>query len=218
MPVAKRARASSVSGGGARGRSRSRGRQFVPRGPKTAVPTSNMVTLRKKYYGIISRTVNNATANVVTLNDLPNFAEFTALFDAYKINRLTWHFYPSQGTVSEIDGGITHTGGIALLTTAIDYNDKTAPTTNNELLEYGSCKTLCMNVPRTISYVPRIQLGATDSVTGTVPALESGPRWLSTDQPKIEHYGLKWFLESNTSGNVQVNCYLTAEVEFKMTK
>ena len=121
--------------------------------------------------------------------------------------------------LSEIDTGIIHTGGIPLLTTAIDYNDKNVPTTNNELLEYGSCKTLCMNAPRSISYVPRIQVGATDSVSGgTVPALESGPRWLSTDQPKIEHYGLKWFLDSNTSANCKMNCYLTAEVDFKMTK
>jgi len=177
-----------------------------------------MVTLRKKYYGIISRTVNQATANVVTLADLPGYTEFQAVFDAYRIRRLTWHFYPSQGTVSEIDGGIPHTGGIALLTTAIDYNDKVAPTTNAELLEYGSCKTLCMNAPRSISYVPRIQVGASDSSLGIVSSMESGPRWLSTDQPKIEHYGLKWFLESNTSGNVQMNCYLTAEVDFKMTK
>ena len=141
-----------------------------------------------------------------------------AVFDAYRIRRLTWHFYPSVGTVSEIDTGIPHTGGIPLLTTAIDYNDKVAPTTNDELLEYGSCKTLCLNAPRSISYVPRIQVGATDAVSGTVGALESGPRWLSTDQPKVEHCGLKWWLGSNTSANTGINCYLTAEVDFKMTK
>ena len=93
---------------------------------------------------------------------------------------------------------------------AIDFNDNVAPTGQAELLEYGTCQQHFMDRPRKVSFVPRIKIGGTDVVTPSiVPVMEMAPQWLSTDQAKIGHYGLKWaFSPTLQQVDTVVNVYI----------
>jgi len=187
-------------------------------GRKTVYPLSTLVTKRTIAYGGIGPT--SLISSVPTLADFPNYAEFTALFDAYRIRRLTYSFYPARGNVGQADGSTGPQPVVETLTTAIDFNDNVAPTGQAELLEYGTCQQHFMDRPRKVSFVPRIKIGGTDVVTpAIVPVMEMAPQWLSTDQPKIGHYGLKWaFSPTLQQSDTVVNVYIEAEIEFKLTK
>lgn len=53
-----------------------------------------------------------------SLNDLPSYTEFTALFDLYKIERIEIEWYPEYTVLS--DGGVTSPAVNVQLNTAID--------------------------------------------------------------------------------------------------
>ena len=217
MPVTKRARSASVVGRvGAK--SRSRFRYSAPMGRKTAFPMSTLVTKRTIAYGGIGP--SSLISSVPTLSDFPNYTEFTALFDAYRIRRLTYSFYPSRGNIGAADGSTGPQPVVETLTTAIDFNDNVAPANQAELLEYGTCQQHFMDRPRKVSFVPKIKMGGTDIVTPSiVPVIESSPMFLSTDQAKIGHYGLKWaFSPTLQQSDTIINVYIEAEIEFKLTK
>jgi hypothetical protein len=128
-------------------------------------------------------------------------------------------FFPTVGNVGQFNGGTGGQAAVETLVTAIDYNDNTAPANQAELLEYGTCQQHFLDRPRSVSFVPKIQMGGTDVVSGTVPVVESRPMFLSTDQTKIGHYGLKWaFSPTVQYSTTIINVYIEAEIEFKMTK
>lgn len=214
----KRRRVAGAIGASRTSKSRSRYRMSVPMGPRTRYPMSTMVTKRTIAYGGIGPT--SLISSVPTLADFPGYTEFTALFDAYRIRKLTYSFYPARGNVGAADGSTGPQPVVETLTTAIDFNDNIAPTSQAELLEYGTCQQHFMDRPRKVSFVPRIKMGGTDVVTpSVVPVIESRPLFLSTDQAKIGHYGLKWaFSPTLQQTDTVVNVYIEAEIEFKLTK
>ena len=100
------------------------------------------------------------------------------------------------------------------------FNDNVAPTSQAELLEYGTAQQHFMDRPRKVSFVPKIKMGGTDIVASSiVPVIESRPLFLSTNQAKIGHYGLRWaFSPTLQQTDTVVNVYIEAEIEFKLTK
>ena len=69
-----------------------------------------------------------------SLSDLPNYTEFTSLYDMYKINAVKITFIPYQ-TVSNSVATINNADNTARFFSAIDYNDGTAPITTDNLRE-----------------------------------------------------------------------------------
>ena len=78
-----------------------------------------------------------------SLQDIPDYTDFTKLYDAFKINRVKIMFIPTSN-VSLIDTAqaqvFKNTEHSNRLFTVVDYNDVTAPTTVDELRQYQACK------------------------------------------------------------------------------
>ena len=69
---------------------------------RTILPMSTLVTKRTIAYGPIVTT--SLISSVPTLADFPGYTDFTALFDAYRIKRLTYKFFPTVGNVGQSQG------------------------------------------------------------------------------------------------------------------
>lgn len=140
------------------------------------------------------------------LNEIVNYAELVAMFDAYRINKVGFILIPRQGSTMNYqtsagvnDGGTivpnTDFGGTNLLGTSnygfpevctvLDYNDSTTPTTVNELLEYSTFKRTKANRDHKRYLVPRVNIDI--SATG----MSVSKKWLGTAKPDVEHYGIK---------------------------
>lgn len=123
------------------------------------------------------------------LSSLPNYTEFTNLFDQYRINKIVIRFVPSANSDSV---GSTHV--IPNFHTIIDNNDSTTPTALNELYESQSWKRTRGTQVQTRVFTPSslIDIG----LSSNSPKWK---QWISTDFPSVDHYGLKYALEATVN-------------------
>ncbi len=83
-------------------------------------------------YNITCDGINPSVGNFnFSLNDLPNFAEFTALFDLYRIDEIEIEWYPEYTVLS--DGGVTSPAINVQMNTAIDPAGNTISAVNDVL-------------------------------------------------------------------------------------
>lgn len=116
-----------------------------------------------------------------SLQDVPNFTEFTALYDMYKINCVKITLHPQQ-TQSVSIGSINNPQANARLFTAIDYNDSNAPLSIDEVRQYQSCKyTTIFRPHKRIIYKPKILDTNGFSISP----------WMSTTNATVNYNGLK---------------------------
>lgn len=160
-------------------------------------------------YGIISisNISNTFFAFNFSLNDLPNYTEFTALYDMYKINAVKINFIPQQ-TQSISIGAINNAAGNARFFSAIDYNDGSVPGSIDELREYKTCKyTPIFKQHSRMIYKPKIlDRGGAYSVTP----------WISTLSPDQDYFGLKVGIEAMGSSTTTEMLY-SVEAKFYLS-
>jgi hypothetical protein len=127
------------------------------------------------------------------LNNLPNHEDFTDLYDSYKICGVKKRFMFNRNTS---DAGPTAAGyEIPQLITVNDYNDKTDLSNQNKALEYASFKTSRLDRPITRYYKPAIAIDILNDASSTAGMITKG-RWISTAVVDVEHYGLKWAVDT----------------------
>lgn len=136
-----------------------------------------------------------------SLNDLPNYAEFTSLYDMYKINAVKLTFIPRQ-TVSNSTSSINNADNTARFFSAIDYNDSSVATAD-QLREYQTAKfTRLLRTHKRYIYKPKILDSNSYSVSP----------WMSTLSPSANYYGLKIAIEPTGSAliyGVEAKFYLS---------
>lgn len=123
------------------------------------------------------------------LEDLPNYTEFTALYDSYKICGIKKKFVFSK-TSADVDGDATNE--LPVLVTINDYNDKVLLSSEAIALQYPSYKARRLDKVVSRYYKPSICL--TEASKSGLMSTKS--RWLSTANPDVEHFGLKWAIET----------------------
>lgn len=139
--------------------------------------------------------LNNVVGNTITFNltTLPNYTEFTNLWDMYRINCvvLKWRFDRQIPSVSD-------TTPMGYLHYAFDPNDDTATSTINDLTQYGTYnrKALDGQRPFNIKIYPKAQQMLYKSVTTTGYAPKSR-MWINTADPNVPHYALKYIVDGN---------------------
>jgi len=120
-----------------------------------------------------------------SLNDLPNYTEFTALYDMYKINAVKISFIPQMTeniSLSTVNNPIAN----ARFFSAIDKNDATAPVSLNELREYKTAKwTKLLKTHTRYIHKPMILDSSSYSISP----------WVSTASPSTNYYGIKVGIE-----------------------
>lgn len=165
-------------------------------------------------YFTSSNTGNTYGGLSFNLNQLPNVTEFTNLYDMYRINKIVVKFVPNRSS-----SDVAATGEqIPNLNTVIDYTDATAPTSLSQLYEYQNWK-----MSRGINVHTRVITPASlDLVNATAGSNAGNPQWkqwISTSAPTIEHYGLKYGLETSASNNaIAVTPYISFYFSCKAVK
>lgn len=134
---------------------------------------------------------DGSDVNSFKLSLLPNYSDFTSLYDEYKVCGI------SRKYLYEVNTANTGTYALPRLITVNDWNDQVAPANENEMLEYGSCKQSRLDKPVKRYFKPRF-----DNTSGY-----QFQKWLSTQFFTIALRGLKEAVISSTTediGNVQI--------------
>lgn len=137
---------------------------------------------------VITTSTTAEAAGVYTfqLSDLPNSADFTNLYDQYRILSVKVTLMPTY-TEAEVSSVADFQGWIVL---ANDYDDSTANLTS-QLLQYQQSKVYPLNRP--IEWRVRPKAAAVvyqGGVTSAYAAHASG--WIDCAYPGVIHYGVKW--------------------------
>lgn len=160
--------------------------------------------------GLGTLAINNITPTLqafnFSLNDLPNYTEFTALYDMYKINAIKITFIPQQDTNVSLSS-VNNPFGNARFFSAIDYNDSTSPASVDELREYHTCKfTRLLKTHKRYIHKPKIL----DSSSYTLSP------WIATSAPSTNYFGLKVAVEPMSS-TVATTMNYSIEAKYYMT-
>lgn len=147
------------------------------------------------------------------LNDLPNYTDFTALYDQYKIAAVKIRFMPCQNVVKVQPDAM----GVVIsyaprLFTVIDYDAGTFSTVN-ELRQYQSCKTVMGYRPVSMYLKPcwASEIYRTAALTGY------GPKrgFIDCSYVDVPHYSIKWGFEPYDPSGTQQSSEYTYRVEAK---
>lgn len=174
--------------------------------------------------GTISTTA--ATANTFGViywefTSIPGYAEFTSMYDFYKINAVQVRFIPVSNQTISVDQttyAANTTSHYNRLITVLDYNDRTVPTSLNDLRQYSNCKVSPGNFThkRFIHPKPTISIDE-DSASSNQLAFGQLPGknpWLATNgATNVEHYGIKFGIEHPS---IASNSYPLYKVEFRV--
>lgn len=119
------------------------------------------------------------------LNQLPAFAEFTALFDMYKIYKVECEFIPKYNVADFSSGGTSY--GLPTLYIVEDRNSVASPASINTLMEFASCKKARFDRPVKYTCWPTIHVSQSD---GDVIDMAQKDLYCNSQNPGIPHRGL----------------------------
>lgn len=167
---------------------------------------------------------NIAGTYALSLDALPNYAEFTSLYDQYCIKGIKLSFVPSGNSyITSTVSGIPQAVGFSRFHSVIDYDDSSVPANENELLQYHTLKTTQGTRQHSRYFKPKVQFTVTDNdVLGTTA--NAAPRsnvWLDCANPTVDHLGLKvWCAAPLNTGalastSITYSVYATMYLAFK---
>lgn len=146
---------------------------------------------------------------------LPNNAEYKALFDTYKISGIKWTFRPNINSVNPTDIAGTPAGGMGNVHYIIDPDSSFNPTgswssaTVNSFLEMGNVKTRTMTKPFSIYVKPKISNDVTGSLTNGMPMK---PPYIRTDSDSVAHNGVHILVQPSNSFLVSPTFRVTFDI------
>lgn len=143
----------------------------------------------------------------IALSNAVNYADFTAVFDQYRIVAVEVEFTPyfSQVNLSANLQG--------RLFTAIDFDDVNAPATATAVRAYNTCLITPPWKSQTRTLVPHV---ADAAYSGTFTSFANqGPQWIDSVSSGVKHYGVKGFAEGSTTTTSSWFVEVRLFVEFK---
>lgn len=169
------------------------------------------VAYLENYIGIEGGGVGNKTIGAMTfsLDQLPAYTDFTQLYDLYKINKVRVQFIPKMSSAVLADSA-----QMPVVHTIIDSNDSSNPTFI-EMMQNEDLKTTRGTVLHTRYFTPKCQLKLYESLATDGYAAARRNPFISTNDPSVPHYALKWVIENPITGgsaywycDVKVTYYL----------
>lgn len=153
------------------------------------------------------------------LDDVPNYTEFTNLFDSFRIKRIKVMFIPTSNVSLSPDTApndvFKSTEYANRLFTVLDFNDDTVPTTIDELRQYDTCRMSPNNVIHKRYFQPKY------NATVTAGSYQAKGQWLQCDtSADVVHYGIKYGIthQSLTQSNEVYKIEAVFYMQFKNTK
>lgn len=158
-------------------------RQIMYRGPKTY----NFKRSWNAGTGATIALTPTLYATNFSLNDIPGYVEFTALFDYYKINAIRFRLLPYQ-TESNSTGTVNNAGNVPIFS-VVDTSDATPPTTVEELCEYQDHKITNLYSGIDCYFKPKF--------ADATSAARDG--WVATTNPSLNWNGFKFSIPPTTN-------------------
>lgn len=149
-------------------------------------------------------------ANQFTLASLPNYTEFTALYDTYKICGIRMKIVFNKDS-----SDVMSSNGLPQLITVNDFNDASGLTSEAEALQYASFKQRRMNAPISRYFRPtQLASGTTATDFQFVKS-----RWNSTINTGVPHLGMKMAITSPSTATLgEVVIYTTYYIACRSPK
>lgn len=152
---------------------------------------------------------------------VPNVSEFVALFDRFKIDKVTVRIVPSinfsQSQTTAVGTAIG--GGLPIVQEAKDYDDATAPTSSSDLLQRTDVKIVRFDQERSVTVKPRASMVSALGAGGSAAATQSPAEvWYDTTTSGQDTvmYGLKYWSEALLTGAGFQTGYLMVYVEYDL--
>lgn len=139
------------------------------------------------------------------LSEVPNYSEFTALFERYRLTGVALRYRLTRTD----DSTASLKGYIPTLVAVKDYDDSSTPTSFNELCQYPQAKTMVFASDKT--YYRQFIRPACQTATYRT-ALSTGyspswTTWIATVNPDVPHYGMKYAWEKLYQGHqLEIEC------------
>lgn len=145
------------------------------------------------------------------LSDLPNYAEFTGLFDQYRFRFVRMTFRPrfNMATVTTITAAI-----FPNLYTVIDYDDNNALAALNDARQYQSLKQTRFDEDHVRFIRPRVAAALFNNGSPLFSGYgnEAAP-WIDSATPDVKHFGIKGLVEPGVSGQTALQSW-SVELEY----
>lgn len=153
------------------------------------------------------------------LQSLPDYTEFTALYDQYRVDKLVMHFIPNATIIdhssSNLDSGT--------LLTAVDFDGGATGLTLTQFLSYESSQVHKHCVPVKITVQPRAEFATINNSAVTVASglTNSANIWYDCSNTTVPFYGVRYATtaEATVTGyHTYYKIWMEAFVTFKSTR
>lgn len=186
---------------------------------RTKLPKQMFSAFRPYYFkrmcnlaDINFNTVGVGGLYVFKMSDVPNVAEFSALFDSYSLSKVVVKF---KAAVNQLNtGSNASTLFVPDFFVAADYDSQTNPTSANDVRQYPNVKYCKANQDITYVLRPRVLTQVFRSAVTTGYMVNNSGVWLDFDQNDIPHYGLVYYASSAVATN-QFGYHVEATYYFK---
>lgn len=128
------------------------------------------------------------------LDQLPNYTEFTALFDQYKIVRVKTRFSYDR-TEAAVNSSLTTITPMPNLVIVNDFDDGQFMTDEQAYLQYESLKIHQLSSPFTHYCSPLPSAQVYQSTLATGYSTPNVAPWIDVGSPSVPHYGIKWAID-----------------------
>lgn len=151
-------------------------------------------------------------AETFSLSQVAGVNDFVNLYDQYRINGVKYTLIP-RGNIAEITLAPSYNGQSTGVFSVIDYDDNTAPSTINQLMEYQNVKMTRAHQQHSRYIKPRINLqGITNIGTSATGQIMNTRGWLDCTNINVPHFGLKFALQQTVNYtqtyDVKIDFYL----------
>lgn len=138
------------------------------------------------------------------LSDIPNFAEFTALFDQYKICAVKVRVIPTQNVTQAAPTSVTAFNFGVRYAFVIDYDSSNSLGSFDDAREFGTVKIKQITKGMTRYFKPRVK-SANENDSSTIVASGNRRTWLNTALTNIPHYGMRVIIEQLPAAGINVD-------------
>lgn len=172
---------------GIKRRNMARSRQFYGKGVRQPVQYFTRTQYQTAQVTITPGAAAFGQAIDFQLNRVPNYTEFTGLYDQYCIKGVKVTLIPR---FTELSLGAAQIGNVW---SVLDYDDNATPATVSQLLQYQNLKRTQMNKIHSRYLKPAISQ-ATFAPAGVVAYTVAKNKWIDVTYDTTTHFGVKlWF-------------------------
>lgn len=151
----------------------------------------------------------------LTFSQLPGVADFSNLFDFYKITYITFTYHMRIAP----DAQAAATAVYPRMWYCVDYDDGAPPASLDELRERAKTKMVILSPhrPVRIGFRPSVLAETYRTAVSTAYAPKWG-MWLDADQTNVPHYGLKVAIDDFANTNYRLETEVKMWFACKSTK